>query len=161
MYKEVFGLKIFLAIFYNHESPRRTLEYVTKKIVKHACEIKLNKRKIIELGDVSAKIDWGYAREYVESAYKIMQQKKPDIFIIATGRTISVKQFLIKTFNYLKLDWKRYLKIDPKLFRPSKTSILSGDISKAKKVFGYKVKTNIDELIKLMVDHELNSYEKN
>lgn len=160
MYREVFNLKVYAAIFFNHESPRRTAEYVTQKIVKHACEIKYNKRKKIELGDISAKIDWGYAEEYVENAWKIMQQKKPDTFVIATGKTTSVKDFLEKTFKYLNLDWKKYLKINKKLLRPSKTSILKGDISKAKKVFGYCPKVNIDKLIKIMVDHEISKYEK-
>ena len=107
LYKKVHNLKIYGAIFYNHESPRRPDEYVTQKIVKHVCEIYNGKRKYLELGDISAKIDWGYAKEYTENAWKIMQQKNPDYFIIATGQVYSVKEFMIKCFKFVGLDWKK------------------------------------------------------
>jgi GDPmannose 4,6-dehydratase len=158
LYKKVYNLKIYGAIFYNHESPRRSPEYVTQKIVKNVCEIYFKKRRYLELGDVNAKIDWGYAKEYVNYAWRIMQFKKPDFFIIATGKTHSVKQFAIKCFKYLDLDWKRYLRINKKLFRPSKTSVLSGDTSKIQKYLNFKIKYNLDSLIKIMMESEISKY---
>jgi GDPmannose 4,6-dehydratase len=158
LYKKVYNLKIYGAIFYNHESPRRSPEYVTQKIVKSVCEIYFKKRRYLELGDVNAKIDWGYAKEYVNYAWRIMQLKKPDLFIIATGKTHSVKQFAIKCFKYLDLDWKRYLRINKKLFRPSKTSVLSGDTSKIQKYLNFKIKYNLDSLIKIMMESEISKY---
>ena len=156
LYKKVHNLKIYGAIFYNHESPRRPDEYVTQKIVKHVCEIYNGKRKYLELGDISAKIDWGYAKEYTENAWRIMQQKNPDYFIIATGQVYSVKEFMIKCFKFVGLDWKKYLKINKKFFRPTKTSTLIGNTNKAKKIFNFKIKYKLDDLIKVMMESELN-----
>jgi GDPmannose 4,6-dehydratase len=156
LYKELHNIKIYGGIFYNHESPRRSAEYVTQKIIKHVCEIYNKKRKYLELGDINAKIDWGYAKEYVENAWKIMQLKKADIFIIATGKAYSVKEFMIKCFDFVNLDWKKYLKINKKFFRPSKTSVLIGDTKKAKKAFKFKIKYKLDDLIKIMMTSELN-----
>tara|TARA_B100000767_G_C19727259_1_gene520040 strand:+ start:460 stop:1437 length:978 start_codon:yes stop_codon:yes gene_type:complete len=157
LYREVYGLKIYNSIYYNHESPRRSEEYVTKKIVKHISEIFHKKRLILELGDISAKIDWGYAKEYVEYAYKIMQTKKPDVFIVATGKAHSVKEFAQKCFKYVGLDYKRYLRTNKKFLRPAKTGVLIGDISKIKKVMNFKIRYDLDKIIKIMMDHELNS----
>ena len=156
LYKKVHNLKIYGAIFYNHESPRRPDEYVTQKIVKHVCEIYNGKRKYLELGDISAKIDWGYAKEYVENAWKIMQLKKPDYFVISAGKAYSVKDFMIRCFNYVNLDWKKHLKINKKYFRPTKTSTLIGNTNKAKKTFNFKINYNLEKLIKIMMDAELN-----
>ena len=155
MYKELFNLHICGAIFFNHESPRRSDEYVTKKIVKQTCEIYNGKRKNIYLGDINAKIDWGYAKDYVYYSWKIMNLKKPDFFIIGTGSLCSVREFLNKCFNYVGLNYKKYLKINKKLLRPSKTIPLKADISKAKKIINYKVDTNIDSLVKIMMENEL------
>ena len=157
MYKELFNLHICGAIFFNHESPRRSDEYVTKKIVKHTCEIFNGKRKNIYLGDINAKIDWGYAKDYVYYSWKIMNLKKPDFFIIGTGSLFSVRDFLNKCFNYVGLNYKKYLKINKKLLRPSKTIPLKADISKAKKIINYKVDTNIDSLVKIMMENELKN----
>jgi GDPmannose 4,6-dehydratase len=158
LYKKVYNLKIYGAIFYNHESPRRSAEYVTQKIVKNVCEIYFKKEGYLELGDVNAKIDWGYAKEYVNYAWRIMQLKKPDLFIIATGKTHSVKQFAIKCFQYLDLDWKRHLRINKKLFRPSKTSVLRGDTNKIQKFLNFKIEYNLDALIKIMMESEISKY---
>jgi|TARA_B110000971_G_scaffold40484_1_gene39638 GDPmannose 4,6-dehydratase len=160
MYQNVFHLKIYGAIFYNHESPRRSEEYVTQKIIKAASKIFLGKQKHLYLGDISAKIDWGYAKDYVEAAWKIMQQKKPDFFIISSGKTHTVKYFVEQTFKSLNLDYKKYLKVDKKLLRPSKTKTLVGNFFKAKKTFGYKNKTPLKKLIKIMLDFELKKNEK-
>ena len=158
MYRKINNSFICGAIFFNHESPRRSEEYVTKKIVKSVCEIYKKKRKYIYLGDISAKIDWGYAKEYVEIAWKIMQQKKPEFFIIGTGFTTSVKEFVIECFKYVDLNYKNYLKIDKKLLRPSKTLTLRANTSKAKSKINFKIKTKIKDLIKIMMDHELSKY---
>ena len=155
MYRDVFGLRIYGAIFYNHESEIRPEEYVTRKITKSVAKIYFGKQKKLILGDIKAKIDWGYAPDYVEISHKIMQQKKPDFFIIATGKKYSVEDFVKKSFNYVGLNYKKYLKTNKKLFRPSKTVSLTGDIKKAKKVLNYKVKTDLDKLVKIMMNNDL------
>jgi len=160
MYHKINNLFICGAIFFNHESPRRSDEYVTKKIVRTVCEILNKKKKYIYLGDISAKIDWGYAKEYVEVAWKIMQQKKPDFFVIGTGSNTSVKAFVAECFNYVGLNYKNHLKIDKKLLRPSKTLTLRANTSKAKSKINFKSKTKIKELIKIMMDNELAEYKK-
>jgi GDPmannose 4,6-dehydratase len=158
MYSRIFNLFICGAIYYNHESPRRSKDYVSQKIVRSVCEIYHGKKKYLYLGDLKAKIDWGYARDYVECAWKIMQLKKPDFFIIATGEVHSVEYFVKNCFSYVGLNYKKYLKIDKKLLRPSKTNVLIGDTSKAEKIFNYKIKTKLKDLIKIMMDHELAMY---
>ena len=155
LYRDVFNLKVYGAIFYNHESEIRPEEYVTRKITKAVARIYYGKQKELKLGDVKTKIDWGYAKDYVEMAYKIVQSKKPDFFIIATGKQHTVEEFVKKCFSYVNLDYKKYVKIDKKLFRPSKTVSLVGDIKKAQKVLNYKVKTNLDKLISIMMDNDL------
>ena len=160
MYRKVYNLKVYNAIFYNHESEVRPEEYVTRKITKSAARIYYGKQKKIHLGDIRAKIDWGYAKDYVESAYKIMQLKKPDYFIIGSGRSFSVEYFLKKSFEFIGLNYKKYLVINKKLLRPSKNTTLVADTSKAKKMFGYKNITNLDQLISIMMKNDLD-LEKN
>jgi len=155
LYRDVFGLKVYGAIFYNHESEIRPEEYVTRKITKSVARIYYGKQKNLTLGDINAKIDWGYAKDYVEVAHKIVQQKKSDFFVIGTGKKHSVKDFVKNCFKYVGLDYKKYLKIDRKLFRPSKTTSLSSDIRKAKKIINYKVKTNLNKLISIMMENDL------
>ena len=161
MYSRIYKKFICGAIYYNHESPRRSNEYVTKKIVENVCSIYHGEKKYIYLGDIKAKIDWGYASDYVESAWKIMQLKKPDFFIIGTGKVHSVEYFVKNCFAYVGLNYKKHLKINNKLIRPSKTSALIGDSSKAKRIFKYKVKTDLKKLIKIMMSEELKKYNKN
>ena len=158
MYSRIYNLFLCGAIFYNHESPKRSKEYVTKKIVEDVCSIYHGKKKNIYLGDIKAKIDWGYAKDYAETAWQIMQLKKPDFFVIATGEVHSVEYFVKNCFSYVGLNYKKYLKIDKKLLRPSKTNILKGDTKKAKRMFGYKTKTKLKDLIKIMMVHELKKY---
>jgi GDPmannose 4,6-dehydratase len=146
------------AIFFNHESPRRSRDYVSKKIVENVCEIYHGKKKYIYLGNIKSKIDWGYAKEYVEYAWKIMQKKKADFYVIGTGKTFSVEYFVKKCFEYVDLDYKKYIRIDKKLFRPSKTKNLIADNSKAQKELNFKPKINLDELIRIMMENELKSY---
>jgi GDPmannose 4,6-dehydratase len=155
MYNQIYGMSNCGTIFYNHESPRRSKEYVTKKIVKAVCRISQNKQKLLTLGDIDQGIDWGYAKDYVEASWKIMQLKKPDFYVIGSGKLVTVRSFTKKCFQYFNLDYKNYIKIDKKLLRPSKTSNLKANYSKAKKEFGYKPKTNIDKLIKIMIEEEI------
>jgi GDPmannose 4,6-dehydratase len=156
MYNRIYKMHNCGAIYYNHESPRRTREYVTQKIVQGVCKIYNNKSKVLYLGDLTAKIDWGYARDYVDVAWKIMQLKKPDFFVIGTGKSYSVKYFVKKCFDYVGLNYKKFVKVNKKLLRPSKTSSLKADTRMASKNFNYKNKTSIDKLIKIMMDAELN-----
>jgi GDPmannose 4,6-dehydratase len=159
MYNRIYNMFNCGAIFYNHESPRRAREYVTQKIVHGVCQIFFKKKKNLILGDMSAKIDWGYAKDYVEAAWKIMQQKKPDFYIIGTGEVNTVEYFVKNCFDYIGLDYKKYTKSDKKLFRISKTGVLKGNTDKAKKHFAYnRKKTKLKELIKIMMDHELKKY---
>jgi len=158
MYRDIYNMFICGAIFFNHESPRRSEEYVTKKIVKSVCEIFYNKRKYLYLGDISAKIDWGYAKEYVEIAWKIMQQSKPDFYVIGTEKNISVRDFVEECFKYIGLNYKNYIKIDHSLLRPSKTFTLRANTNKAKVRLNFRAKTNIKNLIKIMMDHELAKF---
>ena len=159
-------------ILFNHESPRRGTNFVTRKIVEAAVRIKLNKQSKLYLGNLYAKRDWGYAKEYVEVMWKMLQQKKPGDFVISTNKCYSVKQFAEKTFKKLKIKilWKGkglkekgidvktgkvIIEIDPFYFRPKEVNYLQGDNSKAKRLLNWRPKTNIDQLVDLMVKHEL------
>lgn len=158
MYNQIYNLPIYGAIFFNHESPRRSTEYVTQKIIKEACEIYFKRKKNIYLGDISARIDWGYAKDYVFYSWRIMQSKNPDFFVIATGKTTSVKNFLNLVFKKLNLNYRNHLVIDKKLLRPTKTSVLTGDIRKAKKIINYKVHTDVNQLIDIMLESQLKNF---
>ena len=155
MYRKIYGLKIYGAIFYNHESEIRPEEYVTRKITKAVARIYYGKQKELILGDIKAKIDWGYAGDYVEAAHKIVQLSKPDVFVIASGKSYSVEYFTKKCFEYVGLNYKNYLKVNKKLLRKSKTVSLIGDTSKAKKTFNFKIKTNLDKIISIMMSNDL------
>ena len=155
LYKNVYGLKIYGAIFYNHESEIRPEEYVTRKITKAVSRIYYGKQKKLYLGDIKAKIDWGYAKDYVEAAYKIMQLSKPDLFIIGSGKSHSIEYFTKKCFQYVGLNYKKYLRINKKLLRSSKTTTLIADTSKARKAFNFKIKTDLDKLISIMMNNDL------
>lgn len=142
-YKKIFKLKIYGAIFFNHESERRTSEYVTRKITKAVSRIYYKKQKKLYLGDLSAKIDWGYARDYVEASYNIMQLKKPDYFVIGTGKAYSIEYFVKKCFSHVGLDYKKYVFFDKKLLRKTKNKTLVANTNKAKKIFKFRIKTPI------------------
>ena len=155
MYKNVYGLKVYGAIFYNHESEIRPEEYVTRKITKSVARIYYGKQKRLFLGNIKTKIDWGYAKDYVKAAYKIMQLSKPDVFIIGSGTSCSVENFAKKCFKYVGLNYKKYLRVNKKLLRPSKTVSLIGDSTKAKKTFNFKIETNLDKIVSIMMDNDL------
>ena len=160
MYSSVYGLKIYGAIFYNHESEFRPEEYVTRKITKSVARIFYGKQKKLILGDVKAKIDWGYAGDYVKAAYDIMQLKTPDFFIIASGKSHSVEFFAKKCFEYVGLNYKKYLGVDKKLFRPKRNSTLIGNTNKAKRLIKFKNKTNVQKLISIMMENDLRIEEE-
>jgi len=156
MYRDVYNLKICGAIFFNHESERRPDEYVSRKITRSVARIYYGKQKKLVLGNVKIKIDWGYAKDYVEAAYKIMQLKKNDFYIIGSGKKTSILDFVKKCFKYVGLNYKDYLVTDKKLFRKGATKTLVADTSKARKDFKFKINTNLDKLIKIMMDNDLN-----
>ncbi len=156
-YREAFGLFASTAILYNHESPRRTPEYVTRKITQSAARIARGKQKTLVLGDLSARIDWGYSREFMEAAWQMLQIDKPDDFVIATGEAHSVSEWVDEAFASVGLKSGDYVSIDQKLLRPTKTSTLVGDISKARRAFGFDPQVKFRNLIKLMVDADLEA----
>lgn len=159
-YKKIYNLRVYGAIFFNHESERRTEEYVSRKITKAAARIYLNKQKFLYLGDINTKIDWGYARDYVEASYQLMQLRKPDYFVIGSGKATSIKFFAKTAFEYVGLNYEKYVRIDKKLFRKSKNKTLVADTKKANRIFNFKIKTDIKKLIKIMMDNDLK-IEKN
>jgi GDPmannose 4,6-dehydratase len=154
-FREAYGMFAATAIFYNHESPRRTEEYVTRKITMSAARIARGRQDKLTLGDMSAQIDWGYAGEYMEAAWNILQLQKPDDFVIATGEAHSVREFVEEAFKIAGLDPERYVTTDKKFFRPAANSVLIGDASKAKKTFGFNPKIKFKELVRLMVESDL------
>jgi GDPmannose 4,6-dehydratase len=157
LFRDVHGLKVYGAIFFNHESERRPEEYVTRKITKAVARIYHGKQKNLKLGNTSAKIDWGYAKDYVEAAYQIMQKNKNNFYIIGTGKTTSVIQFVKKCFLYAGMDYKKYLIIDKNLFRKGATKTLVANTNKAKREINFKINTNINKLVQIMMDHDLKS----
>lgn len=154
-YREAFGMHASSAILFNHESPRRTPEYVTRKITQSVARIVLGKQKHLVLGDMTAKIDWGYAREYMEAAWVMLQQDVPDDYIIATGEIHSVEEFVIEAFRYVNLNPNNYVKTSSEFMRATKTSALIGDSSKANKTFGFDPKVRFSDLIKLMINEDI------
>jgi GDPmannose 4,6-dehydratase len=155
-YREAFGLFASNAILYNHESPRRTPEYVTRKVTQSVARIVCGKQKNLALGDLSACIDWGYAKEFMEAAWQILQLDQPDDFVIATGEGHSVKEWVEEAFAVVNLQADDYLITDPSFLRPTKTSTLIGNITKARNRFGFNPKYKFKELVRLMVEADLN-----
>ena len=132
-YRESYGMHASNGILFNHESPRRGETFVTRKITRAVAHIKAGLQEKLYLGNLDAKRDWGYAKEFVEAMWLMLQQDKPDDYVIATGETHSIREFLDLAFGDVKLDWKKYVEIDPRYFRPAEVDILLGDYSKAKK----------------------------
>ncbi len=156
-YRESYGLFTASGILFNHESPRRGQEFVTRKIAHTAAQIKLGLAKELVLGNLDAKRDWGYAGDYVEAMWLMLQQKNPKDYVIATGETHSVREFVEAAFNHLDLDWKKYVKADKKFLRPAEVELLKGDASAARKELGWKPKVKFKELVEMMVDSDLQS----
>ena len=151
-YRESYDIFASSGILFNHESPRRGLEFVTRKITYNAVKIKLGLEKTISLGNLDAKRDWGFAGDYVEAMWLMLQQDKPDNYVVATGETHTVEELVRAAFDYLNLDWKKHIKIDPRFIRPAEVELLIGDSSKAKKELGWIPKYSFEGLVKMMVD---------
>ncbi len=154
-YRRSYNLFGCNGILFNHESPRRGETFVTRKITRAATRIKLGLQSKLYLGNLDAKRDWGYAKDYVDAMWRMLQQDEPEDFVIATGSTYSIREFLDLVFGELELDWNQYVEIDPRYFRPAEVELLLGDASKAKKKLGWTATTSLDQLAKLMVEHDL------
>lgn len=156
------GYRIFAVngILFNHESPLRGLEFVTRKVANEVAKISLGLGKELRLGNLNAKRDWGYAPEYVESMWLMLQQTEPDDYVIATGEAHSVKELVQKAFDVAELDWQDFVKVDKRFLRPLDVPSLYGDYSKAEKKLGWSPRTKFNELIKLMVKEEINRWQR-
>jgi len=159
-YREAYDLFACNGILFNHESPRRGETFVTRKITRAAARIKLGLQRKLYLGNLQAKRDWGYAGDYVEAMWLMLQQDKPEDFVIATGENHSVREFLDEVFGYLEMDWNEYVEIDPRYFRPTEVDVLLGDPTKARKVLGWEPKVSFRELAKMMVDEDMKLAEQ-
>ena len=157
-YREAYGMFAVSGILFNHESPRRGSEFVTRKITSSAARIKLGLDKEIRLGNLDAKRDWGHAYDYVRAMWLMLQQDEPDDYVVASGESRSVRDFLETAFSYLGLDYHDYLVMDKDLYRPSEVNILQGDASKAREKLGWSPTVSFEELVKEMMDSDLEWY---
>ena len=158
-YRESYNMFACNGILFNHESPRRGETFVTRKITRAVAHIKLGLQERVYLGNLDAKRDWGYAPEYVEAMWLLMQQEQPDDYVIATGEAHSVKEFCEEAFAHVGLDWRKYVEIDKLYCRPAEVDLLIGDASKAKKLLGWEPKTRFKDLVRLMVDADIKMLE--
>ena len=154
-YRDGYGLFTCNGILFNHESPRRGETFVSRKITRAVARISAGLQQRLYLGNLDAKRDWGYAPEYVEAMWRIMQLEEPDDFVVATGETHTVREFVQIAFDYVGLDWEKYVEIDRKYFRPNEVALLQGDASKAERTFGWRPKVKLQELVNLMVDADI------
>jgi GDPmannose 4,6-dehydratase len=154
-YRESYELFACSGILFNHESSRRGLEFVTRKVTHGAAAIKLGLREELALGNLDAERDWGYARDYVEAMWLMLQQDEPDDYVIATGEAHSVRELVDVAFGHLELDPEQYVRVDPRFLRPAEVDHLIGDYSKAKEKLGWEPRTSFEELVRLMVDADV------
>ena len=154
-YRESYGLHTSNGILFNHESPRRGETFVTRKITRAIAHILAGLQDKLYLGNLDARRDWGYAKEYVEAMWLMLQQDKPDDYVVATGETHSIRQFLDLAFAHVGLDWRKHVEIDPRYFRPAEVDVLIGDPGKARRQLGWEPKTKFEGLVKLMVDADI------
>lgn len=154
-YREAYDLFICNGILFNHESPRRGETFVTRKITRAAARIRLGLQDTLYLGNLDAKRDWGFAGDYVEGMWRMLQQSKPDDYVLATGESHSVREFLELAFRYVDLNWNDFVEIDPRYFRPAEVHHLQGDASNARRVLGWEPEVCLGELVELMMDHDL------
>jgi GDPmannose 4,6-dehydratase len=154
-YRESYGMHASAGILFNHESPRRGESFVTRKITRAAARIKHGVQDKLFLGNIDAKRDWGFAGDYVEGMWRMLQQDQPDDYVLATGETYSVRQFLDEAFSHLDLDWHPRVEIDPRYFRPAEVDLLLGDATKAKQQLGWSPKVGFKELVRMMVDADM------
>lgn len=157
-YRESYGMYAVSGILFNHESPRRGIEFVTRKITDAVARIKAGKQSKLHLGNLDARRDWGYAKDYVEAMYLMLQQKEPDDFVISTGETHSVRDFCELAFRRAGLNYQDHVVLDDRFVRPAEVDLLLGNASKAEQKLGWKPKTNFEELVNLMVDSDLKAY---
>jgi GDPmannose 4,6-dehydratase len=160
-YREAYDLFACAGILFNHESPRRGETFVTRKITRAVARIKAGLQEQLYLGNLDAKRDWGYAREYVEAMWLMLQQDKADDYVIATGESHSVAEFLTEAFSHVNLDWRDYVELDPKYLRPAEVDLLIGDASKARRELGWNPKVTFKELVRLMVDADVSIVNRN
>jgi GDPmannose 4,6-dehydratase len=154
-YREAYGLHASCGILFNHESPRRGETFVTRKITRGLARILSGKERMIYLGNLEARRDWGYAPEYVEAMWRMLQQERPDDYVIATGETHSIREFLDEAFGLVGLDWRAHVGKDPRYERPAEVEVLQGDFSKAKAELGWEPRTKFKELVRIMVERDL------
>ena len=159
-YREAYQLFACNGVLFNHESPRRGETFVTKKITRAAARIKLGLQNTLYLGNLDAKRDWGYAPEYVNAMWAILQQDKPEDFVIGTGESHTVREFVQEAFSALDMDWEEYVKIDPQYFRPTEVNFLLADASKSRKILNWRPKVTFKELVKVMVGADLRDLEE-
>jgi len=160
-YRESYGMFACSGILFNHESPRRGLEFVSRKITDGVARIKTAKANELTLGNLDSKRDWGYAGDYVDAMWLMLQQQEPDDYVIATGETHSVREFVEIAFEHVGLDWEKYVKSHQKFIRPAEVDLLIGDSSKAHKKLGWKPKVTFKELVELMVESDLKYHKEN
>ncbi len=153
-YREAYGLHASNGILFNHESPRRGETFVTRKITQAAARIREGLQDKLYLGNLDAKRDWGFAKDYVEAMWLMLQQETPDDYVIATGETHSVREFLERSFEHLDLKWQEHVATDPRYFRPSEVDLLLGDATKAREKLGWSPRTSFEDLVRMMVDHD-------
>ncbi|MBS7612446.1 GDP-mannose 4,6-dehydratase, partial [Candidatus Bathyarchaeota archaeon] len=158
IYREGYNIFAVNGILFNNESPLRGLEFVTRKVANEVAKIKLGLSNELRLGNLDAKRDWGYAPEYVESMWLMLQQDKPDDYVIATGEAHSVKELVEKAFNIVRLNWEDYVKVDKRFMRPLDVPCLVGDYSKAERVFGWRPRVKFDRLVEIMVKEEVDRW---
>jgi len=154
-YREAYGLFALSGILFNHESPRRGLEFVTRKVTRTAARIKLGLAKELRLGNLGARRDWGYAGDYVKAMWLMLQQEEPSDYVVATGETHSVKELVETSFSYLDLDWREHVVVDEALYRPAEIFELRGDFNRARRVLGWEPQVGFRELVRMMVDADL------
>lgn len=159
-YRESYGMFICSGILFNHESPRRGLEFVTRKITDGVARIKLGLNHELRLGNLDARRDWGFAGDYVRAMWLMLQQQEPDDYVIATGVTHSVRDFVEAAFDYVGLDYRKYVVIDPRFVRPAEVDLLQGDASKAREKLGWKPEVSFEDLIAMMVEADLERLAK-
>jgi GDPmannose 4,6-dehydratase len=156
-YRESYGLHASNGILFNHEGPRRGETFVTRKITRAAARIKLGLEQTLYMGNLDARRDWGYAKDYVEAMWRMLQQDLPDDYVIATGEMHSVRELLDEAFSYLGMDWQRHVQVDPRYFRPAEVDELCGDATKARETLGWKPTVTFKELVRMMVDADLKA----
>jgi GDPmannose 4,6-dehydratase len=154
-YRESYGMFVCNGVLFNHESPRRGENFVTRKITKGLAAIRKGQAHELRLGNLEAKRDWGHAKDYVEAMWLMLQQERPDDYVVATGETHSVQEFIEEAFGYAGLDWRKHVVIDSKYFRPAEVDLLQGDPSKAGRVLGWRPKVSFKELVRTMVDADM------